>query len=192
MSYTELGYTPGWCGQCGRRLGRDNRCGNCDPWWTSPIFHYVGGLAILVTFVVLGIIAFSRPSSDPSLAGGGGSGGANGATSGEPQYLPSGGTSASASYPASPSLVAASMGGGQWLPAAVVSASGGQSRGASPVTEEEVNFARLLELRQMTAYVDSVIADRYANRSESERAGLALRPRKMGSGAATLDREEGR
>ena len=169
MSYTELGYTPGWCGQCGRRLGRDNRCGNCDPWWTSPVFQYTGGFAVLAAVVVLGINAFSH-SSSPLLTDGGGS------NSAAPQYLPS--TAPATNTYGSAYNGSASTGSGEraYLPVAMVSASGGSVRGTSTVNPDEVKFAQLVELRQMTAYVDSVVnASRIRRYDNGDASGFGAR-----------------
>ena len=182
MSYTELGYTPGWCGQCGRRLGRDSRCGNCDPWWTSPIMHYIGGLAAIVTIVLVGIITISRTPSPLSSAGSGGAASASrGAIPPATLYEPA---LASAAAPAAPALTAS-----QFLPVSIVNASGGAAHSSSPYTEDQLRFNDLVRLQQMTAYVDSVIAGQSAARGAASGAnggGLMRRP------SATIDFEEGK
>jgi hypothetical protein len=50
---TYANYQSGWCGSCGRKRGKDGRCENCDPWWSSPLVTYgaplVVGLTVLLT-----------------------------------------------------------------------------------------------------------------------------------------------
>ena len=194
MSYTDMGYTPGWCGQCGRRLGRDGRCSNCDPWWTSPIMYYAGGLTVLVTFVVLGIITLSH-SQTPFSNFGSNAGapssvaGSNSAPSSasydDPSVLGVSRVSPSSPAPAMPATVMASA---PMLPAAFFSASGGVVRGSSSVSEDEARFNDLVRLREMTAYVDSVVGQRYSER----RFGMRQSDGRMVNRTLTSQVDEGK
>lgn len=51
-------FQSGWCLHCGMRRGIDNRCSNCDPWWTHPLLQH-GSLIIILaiagTFVMISI-----------------------------------------------------------------------------------------------------------------------------------------
>jgi hypothetical protein len=56
MSYAN--YQSGWCVACGRRRGSDGRCGNCDPWWTSPLVQ-VGGPILALGSLLLVVLLLS-------------------------------------------------------------------------------------------------------------------------------------
>ena len=51
-------FQSGWCLHCGMRRGTDDRCSNCDPWWTHPLLQQ-GSLIIILaiagTFVMISI-----------------------------------------------------------------------------------------------------------------------------------------
>ena len=139
----------GWCSGCGRKFTPEGRCPNCDAWWASPLVR-VGGplLALTLVLLVLGIQALrpqeaERPAA-PVLSA--------------PREAPA--------SPASP--LWAPQTARVPAPEAPLPPLERYVEPAPQTASAAVSQAEQMRLRQLSAYVDAVIAADEAARARRE------------------------
>jgi hypothetical protein len=63
----QAAYEVGWCRRCGRRLGYEGKCPNCDAWWRSG-YIAVGIPVLCLNLLVIGFIVSKYGMKPPTNA----------------------------------------------------------------------------------------------------------------------------